>query len=442
MADSTDLSKLITLSIYPKQKSRYYFSLILISLVIFLIAKGILDTPGSSGGVFVFILVALFFFILFIWLIYQAMYVNLMATALKVDALNFPDLLLLIEEVKAKLGFQQEVSVFIYPEVNDRSIVKRFFRSRYIILSSSLAEDFLKKKEKGELEFLVASHIAGLKAKQYDPSLLIEILEGIEDWKFLNIFLLPYARAKKYTGDNIGLLVNGNLENSLNALSRYFVGGGLSDQVGMAGIIRQKKYITGNFLAFMGRLWRSSPYGISRYINLLAYGKQLYPDQFKALTAKLDAVSILDFETASVPYEPLLGISSLIKEVEVPKVQSPINQEAPKVQDRKDSELPKEQNLSADSSTPATLPFLPPTPVPAKEKSLYQMPEFFITVLLGLVVIVVIFVSSSGSENEKPSHLSSADSAAIADSVAAVENQAKARAMADSVANAERQKTQ
>jgi Zn-dependent protease with chaperone function len=137
-----------------------------------------------------------------------------------------------------------------------------------------------------QMRWIIGRFIGALKAKKFRLDFLSLIIDSIEKIKIFNFFILPYERALQYTGDNIGLLICGDVEQAFIAFDKLLVGNILANRVNFEGILDQGRSIDGNFFAFLARIGSTHPPMVKRYLNLLSYARKHNPSQFRSYIEK------------------------------------------------------------------------------------------------------------------------------------------------------------
>jgi hypothetical protein len=278
---------------HPSEKSRFFLAL-LISVPVALMF--LVLTFASSGAVLAVLLMLAFLF----WLSHKITKVLLMANCIHVSAYNFPQIHAVVEEARAKLAYSKAISVFVISEGAVNAFVASFFRTRFIVLNSGLVEEMMVGKDLNQLEWIVGRFIGALKTKQLQFELLDFIVAGIENLKFLNFFILPYERATQYSGDNFGLILSGDLQASLTAFNKFFVGNKLASHISLHGLLEQKIATDDSFLATLARWFSPFPHLVHRYLNILAFAQKFMPHQYGSYLASLDS-STQVFLRQSIP---------------------------------------------------------------------------------------------------------------------------------------------
>ncbi|MBK9013907.1 MAG: M48 family metallopeptidase [Saprospiraceae bacterium] len=246
-------------------------------------AVGLIVAAVYSKGLLLLYILAIVFLIWFGLSIVKA---RLVANALKVSVKNFPEIKQIVDEVKLVLDYRRNVDVYIVEEGSVNAMLARFFGTRFIILNSELVSDMLEGQNIIQLKWIIGRFIGAMKTKQIRLDILTSFIENLEQLHLLNIFLLPYTRATQYSGDNIGLAVCQDLNQVMMAFDKFLVGNDLARRVNFEGVLEQGKAIEGNFFTVLARIFSPFPHTVSRYLNLLAFAKWRYPEQFYAYIRK------------------------------------------------------------------------------------------------------------------------------------------------------------
>jgi hypothetical protein len=81
--------------------------------------------------------------------------------------------------------------------------------------------------------------------------------------------------------------IGGDISSTISAMQKLLVGRLLGYSVNPVGVIEQAAQIKGAIFAFLARVGSAFPHTITRYVDLIAFAKRRYPDQF----AKFDAAN-------------------------------------------------------------------------------------------------------------------------------------------------------
>jgi len=219
-------------------------------------------------------------YLLLNWFVLSIAKAKIISNSLKVSDKNFPEVQQLIRDTKIALDYARNIDIYIVQENSINSFLAHFFSTRFIILNSELVEDMLDDHKRLQLKWVIGRFIGALKIKQIRLNVLTDIFERTEGLFLLNIFILPYTRATQFSGDNIGLSVCGDLKQAMIAFDKMLVGNDLSPRVRFEGIIDQGKEIKNSPFVLLARLFSPFPHTVNRYLNLLAFAKWRYPEQF------------------------------------------------------------------------------------------------------------------------------------------------------------------
>jgi Zn-dependent protease with chaperone function len=241
-------------------------------------------------GSFTFILIYVVSLILLYWIVLLVSKMELVGNAVRVSESNFPEIFDIYNEVRQSLSYKKEIQIYVIEGGTVNAFLTKFFRVEYIILNSELVKDMIDNDfKRTQLKWFIARFIGSIKAKHFRLEILRLTLEYAEKLKVLNVFLLPYERATQYTGDNMGMLVTKDVEQSIIAFNKLMVGNDLASKIRFEGIIEQGKDLKRSYLfSFIARAFSSHPHLVSRYLNLLAYARKEFPEQFEAYVAAFD----------------------------------------------------------------------------------------------------------------------------------------------------------
>jgi Zn-dependent protease with chaperone function len=268
---------------YPKESNRFNLAMVIGIPVAIL---GLIITLASFGLILIYIGI----FIFFIWFSLNIAKMNLIGNSVRVSKLNFPDIFYTYNEVREALSYEKDIQIYIVEDGTVNAFLAKFFRTKFIILNSELVKDMMDSETKLiQLKWIIARFIGALRAKHFRTTFLGLIFEYIEKIKIFNFFLLPYERATQYTGDNIGMLLTQNVEQSIIAFNKLMVGNDLSIKIEFKGILEQGRDLeNSSFFSFLARAFSSHPHLVSRYLNLLAYASKEFPEQFDNYITNFD----------------------------------------------------------------------------------------------------------------------------------------------------------
>jgi Zn-dependent protease with chaperone function len=257
--------------LHPTEESRFDLALLVTFPVISIGLLVILSTVA-------FVLIYVVLIIGVVWLSLQITKAKLTANAVKVTSTSFPEIYAILQEVRDILDYDKPVDVYIIEEGTVNAALAKFFRTKFIILNSELVEDMIQHDSLLQMKWVIARFIGALKVKHDKLTLFRIIIDSLEKLQIFNVFLLPYERAIQYSGDQIGLAVCGDLHQSMFAFQKFMVGNTLSKHVSMQGVMQQKKEM--GLFATIARLFSTHPHVVDRYVNLLHFAENRYPDTY------------------------------------------------------------------------------------------------------------------------------------------------------------------
>ena len=257
--------------LHPTEESRFDLALFVTFPVI---SIGLLVISSTIP----FVLGYLTLLVFVVWVGMQIAKASLTANAVKVSPVSFPEIYAIHEDVCRLLSYDKPVDIYIVGEGTVNAFLARFFRTKFIVLNSELVEDMIQPGSRLQLKWVIARFVGSLKVK-HDKLLFFRIIiESLEKLQIFNVFLLPYERAVQYSGDQIGLAVCDDLNQSMVAFQKFMVGNALSRHVRLEGVLAQEQEM--EFFAGVARSFSSHPHVVDRYVNLLRFAEQHYPDLY------------------------------------------------------------------------------------------------------------------------------------------------------------------
>ncbi len=259
---------------HPLQRRRFalalFFALILFPLI----------GAGLVAGTVVLV-VPLFAFLL--WIGGRVLFASFMGNCI-VSELNYPRIHHIGEELKAIVGYKKTVTIFVYEQGNFNAyLMKFFFYRRAVFLTSELLEAGV---TDDELLWLIGRFIGYLRARR-QAGFWGWTIRAAEHLLVFNPFLLPYERALVYTGDRIALAaINGDISSAVSAMQKLLVGRQLGYSVNPSGMVDQHRLVKGSLFAFLARLGAAFPHMTARYVDLIGFAKERYPEQFARFDAE------------------------------------------------------------------------------------------------------------------------------------------------------------
>ncbi|MEA2354114.1 MAG: hypothetical protein QOD61_243, partial [Solirubrobacteraceae bacterium] len=220
-----------------------------------------------------------------VWWVLQIGKARLLGSSIKVTSTSFPDLQAVIDDVRRQLDYHRRIDVYVVAKSDPAVNLISYLGTRVIIIEGGLAEELSEPARQAQLCFLIARHIGALKARHTRVDALVVLLSAANALPYAKPFLLPYYRATTYSGDQIGLTCCGSLDAALEATGRLLVGKELAADLPMGGVLTQASMIQKRWLPRLAQFTSPSPHVVNRYLNLLMYGRRLYPESWDRVRA-------------------------------------------------------------------------------------------------------------------------------------------------------------
>src|SRR5262249_6224691 len=227
---------------HPLYRRRFHLALVFAIILFPLIAIGLI--AGT-----VFLVVPLFAFLL--WFGMRVTFAHLIGNTVLVSDVNYPRVNALAEELKAKLGYEKRIYIFVYEQGTFNAAMRYFFFRRAIFLNSEMLEAGV---SDNEIRWIVGRFVGYLRARR-QSGVLGWVIRAAQHLLIFNLFLLPYERAMVYTGDRLAVAaMDGDISSAISALQKLFVGRELGYSLNPEGIVEQQRAMKGSFFGFMARL--------------------------------------------------------------------------------------------------------------------------------------------------------------------------------------------
>ncbi len=258
---------------YPHQNRRYYLALVS-SIVLFpVIAVGLI--LGT-----IVLIVPLVAFVL--WLGMRVFFANMLGNSVLVSAENYPRVLAMTEEIKARVGYTKPIYIFVYEDGSFNAYMQHLFFRRAIFLNSQLLHSEVTDRE---VRWLVGRFVGYMRARK-QAGFLGWVIRAAQHLLIFNFFILPYERAMVYTGDRLALAeIDGDLSSAIAAMQKLLVGRELGYSINPEGLIAQHRQVKGSIFAFLARMAKGFPHTTARYVDLVLFARAFFPEQFKAFEA-------------------------------------------------------------------------------------------------------------------------------------------------------------
>ena len=267
------LSEEVKACIHPRQRMRFILALlcaiILAPLLVFLAAATTIT-------------LILPWIIFFIWVSGEIFFANFVGNSVFVSNTNYPRIQNLSEKIKASLGVNKNIDIFIYEQGNFNAFMTKLFFRRAIFLNSEILETGV---SDDEVRWIIGRFVGYWRA-QKDAGIAGWMIRTARRFLILNLLILPYDRAMVYTGDRLALaVIGGDISSGISALQKLLVGRQLGYSVNPVGIVEQSRRIKGSMFAFLARVLTPFPHTITRYVDLIVFAQRVYPEQFRLFDA-------------------------------------------------------------------------------------------------------------------------------------------------------------
>lgn len=258
---------------HPSESSRYWLAVVATTPLLLL---GLILTFASFGVVVLIagIVVAL------IWFTVMLLEAAFKANLVQVSDHNFPEIKAIVDECRRGLCYEPTIDVYVQ-DGNANAFLFKFFSRKFMVVQA----DFIDEASRAELVWLIGRFVGMLKAKHDRLSLLTALVGVSERFVFLNLLLYPYERAVVYSGDQMGLFLNQDLNASLLALNRLIIGKSLNRHVASEGLLEQHLAIRGRFLPWLVRLMSTHPHQVDRHANLFRFAQAEMPQALESYRA-------------------------------------------------------------------------------------------------------------------------------------------------------------
>jgi hypothetical protein len=258
---------------YPLQNRRYYLALICSIILFPLIALGLI-----AGTVFLIVPAVAFM----LWVGMRIFFANMLGNSILVSAENYPRILAITEEIKAKLDYTKPIYVFVYEDGSFNAYMRHLFFRRAIFLNSELLQTGVSDQE---MRWLVGRFVGYMRARK-QAGVLGWVIRAAQQLLVFNFFILPYERAMVYTGDRLALAeIDGDLTSAISAMQKLLVGRELGYSINPEGLIAQHRLVKGSIFGFLARAGKGFPHTTARYVDLVLFARGFFPEQFKIFEA-------------------------------------------------------------------------------------------------------------------------------------------------------------
>jgi hypothetical protein len=227
---------------------------------------------------------------LVLWLVLQLLRIRLLGDAVLVSRETLPQVQDVVEDVQKRLAYTRRIDVFVVDKITrflsgdaGTTALTSFFGVHVLLVEGDAVGDLEDPEERDQLLFALATHVGALKARYaqwWSPLFTACRTTGLT--RFVWPFVLPYYRATVYSGDRIAYACCGDLEVSVKAVYRSLVGNQAAGRIRADGFTGQALRARRRTVLRTAQLLRATPHATNRYLELLAFMRQLTPEAFDA----------------------------------------------------------------------------------------------------------------------------------------------------------------
>lgn len=273
---------------HPDEDTSLTFGIALSIVAIIAIAGiDILFTNGALAGGFLFLSIGRFVYRVFT----QG---KVLGTAVKVSERNFPDIHFIAFEVREALGIRREIEFFVIADTRVASWSRRWPGRAQVILTSGLVEAMNLEHNRVQATWIAARSYGRAWSWWRRRKIMRLYFRFLLFFVPLRYFVLPYFRAVEFTGDQVGMAVVANLDETADVFHKLLAGANLAQQISFTGLIQQGEEMKHDWMARFFSTFNPRPALISRYLNLLAFSHWRFPAMFDEYISHFRAVSQLD----------------------------------------------------------------------------------------------------------------------------------------------------
>ena len=236
--------------------------------------------------------------ILFIaWFALQLLKAALIGGSVRVSPNNFPEIYEILTEINTRLNYNKNVDIYIIQGGSVNAFLYKLFQIKFIILNSDVVDGMPPEQCREQLVWIIGRFVGALKAKHLRLGLLSIIINSLEKIQILNLLILPYERATQYSGDQIGMALSGDLPSSIKAFNKLLIGKDLAKDVRLKGLLEQANDLHFSFFGWLSKILSTHPHMTERYLNLIAFARYKYPNEFQKYIEQFDSVTASEIGT-------------------------------------------------------------------------------------------------------------------------------------------------
>lgn len=259
---------------HPSEHPRFILTIFVLIPVAFLIAA---LTVATFGSILLLAPIILFF----LWFGLRLAVANWMNNMVEVSEVSFPSAFHAIQKAKKHFDYQRPVQAYVYQEGAYNASFLPLLNTKVLLLNSELMRD---ENTDTELDFLVGRFVGAVASKHYRFGWLQFFINGVEKLLIFNMFLYPYERATKLSGDRLGLdMIGGDIDTAVTAMMKLVVGTDIAQQANVRAYVIQGLKYQGSFFGWLARALSTFPHHTKRVRELILFAKDKYPDKAQGL---------------------------------------------------------------------------------------------------------------------------------------------------------------
>lgn len=272
-------------SLHPFEKSRLTIALVGGFVILF----GVVALVIAQGPVRLLTLALVLTVILgSFWVSLQILRARLLANAIIVEPEALPDIYAALVTVRKQLAYYRRVDVYVTAEVTGKAVWMNFLGHRVILLEGDFVSGIVSAYGQAGLRFIIGSFLGALKARHSRLQPLVLLLQLSNAVRIVTPFILPYHRATRYSGDQLGYRCSGDLRAAAGTVGCLIVGTLVAPDLRVHGVVNQIELVQQRSLPRLAQLFSAEPHLVNRYLNVLAFSAQVAPQELRALTEDLD----------------------------------------------------------------------------------------------------------------------------------------------------------
>ena len=213
-----------------------------------------------------------------VWLKAYLSWINLQHSTMKVTENNFPEIHYIKNIVIDLMAYSRPFDIYINSSTDIVSKWVSLGKRRSLFLQSGFVSSTIDRDHVGQLVWLISRMIA-LQYTRDNPWLITRFLLFFSYLNPLTLFCYNYYRKLTHmTADRIGLAVNLSLIDAAEAIKKSLLQSELHTRLNFNQIDQQQNTLQENLISSLQEIIRGRPKLINRFVNLVEYCCDKYPD--------------------------------------------------------------------------------------------------------------------------------------------------------------------